>query len=359
MTTMSAMPDTESSSRTAAGPRAVALTVAAVIEESPDATSLVFAVPDEHRGRFAYLPGQFLTLRIPSDSTGSVARCYSLASSPHSDEAPKVTVKRTVGGYASNWLCDNTSVGDTFDVLPPAGRFTPPDLEGDYLLWAAGSGITPIMSILKSVLTAGSGRVVLCYANRDERSVIFAAELRALATRYAGRLTVLHWLESLQGLPTREQLDGFAAMFTGYQSFICGPEPFMAVVEEALTRAGVPRGNIRFEAFQSLTGDPFAEVTVADIPDDGEAAQARVSLDGNVHDLPWPKSRNLVDVMLTAGIDVPFSCREGNCGSCAATVVEGQVDLGNAALLTKEDIADGLFLACQARPVSNTLEIEF
>lgn len=353
------MTDAESRNRSGAGPRTVVLTITEVIEESHDTISLVLSVPDEHRARFEYRPGQFLTLRIPSDVTGSVARCYSLASSPHTDAAPKVTVKRTADGYGSNWLCDNASVGDKIDVLPPSGLFTPHDLDADFLLWAAGSGVTPVMSILKSVLTAGNGRVVLCYANRDERSVIFSAELRKLAARYAGRFTVLHWLESIQGLPTRAQLSGFARMYTGYQAFICGPAPFMEVVKEALAEAGVTRENIHLEVFQSLTGDPFAEVPVEDVPEEGESAEAQVTLDGEVHTLRWPKGRNLVEVMLAAGLDVPFSCREGNCGSCAATVVEGEVDLGNAAILEEEDIADGLFLACQACPRSQKLRVEF
>lgn len=356
---MSAMTDAESAERAGGGTRGVALTVTAVIEESHDAKSVVLAIPDEHRARFDYRPGQFLTMRVPSDLTGSAARCYSLASSPHTDDAHKVTVKRTNGGYVSNWLCDNVSVGDTIEALPPSGQFTPADLDADFLLWAAGSGVTPVMSILKSALAAGTGRVVLCYANRDERSVIFAAELRDLAARYAGRLTVLHWLESIQGLPTRAQLGGFARLFASYQSFVCGPEPFMAAVKEALGEAGVPRGNIHLEVFQSLTGDPFAEVPIEDIAGDSEAADAEVSIDGQTHHLCWPKSRNLVDVMLSQGIDVPFSCREGNCGSCAATVLDGQVDLGNAAILEPEDIAEGLFLACQARPLSSRLTVEF
>lgn len=353
------MSDVETDSRTAAAPRAVPLTVTDVVEESRDAKSLVFAVPAEHQTKFDYRPGQFLTLRIPSERTGSVARCYSLASSPHTDDAPKVTVKRTSGGYGSNWLCDNVSVGDIIESLPPSGIFTPRDLHGDFLLWTAGSGVTPVMSILKSVLVAGTGRVVLCYANRDEASVIFAAELRALAARYAGRLTVMHWLESIQGLPTLAQLNNFARIYSGYQSFICGPAPFMAVVKEALTAAGFPRDHIHLEVFQSLDGDPFAEVTIEDLPSDGQGAEAEISIDGAVHHLTWPAGRNLVDTMIAAGIEVPYSCREGNCGSCAATVVEGQVDLGNAEILEEEDIADGLFLACQASPLSNSIKVEF
>jgi 3-ketosteroid 9alpha-monooxygenase subunit B len=357
--------DTETGTETVGSGRGVLVRVAEVIEESADAKSLVFDIPDDQHDLFAYRPGQFLTVRVPSEQTGSVARCYSLASSPHTDAAPKVTVKRTVAGYASNWLCDNVFAGDHLEVLPPAGVFTPDDLDADFLLWAAGSGITPVMSILKSVLAVGAGRVVLCYANRDEASVIFAAELRELAARYAGRLTVLHWLESLQGLPTRAQMSGFAhTVFAGsttVESFICGPAPFMAVVKESLREAGVPRERIHLEVFQSLSGDPFTDdaPAPADSADDGDAAVAHVELDGQAHQLRWPRRATLVEVMLAAGLEVPYSCREGQCGSCAATLVRGQVDMATSDILEPDDIADGLILGCQARPVSDDLHIQF
>ncbi|MEV0668818.1 ferredoxin--NADP reductase [Mycobacterium sp. NPDC050441] len=345
--------------------RGVLVTVADVIDESPDARSLVFTIPEHERERFAYRPGQFLTLRVPSDLTGSVARCYSLASSPHTDPAPKVTVKRTVDGYGSNWLCDNVKAGDIIEVLPPSGLFTPASLDADFLLWAAGSGITPVISILKSVLSAGSGRVVLCYANRDERSVIFSGELRELAARYAGRLTVLHWLESIQGLPTRAQLSGFAqtvfAGSAGFESFVCGPAPFMAMVKETLAEAGVPRERIHLEIFQSLSGDPFTDDVpwIATDSDDGDAADLHVDLDGTSHRLRWPRQATLVDVLIRSGVDVPYSCKEGQCGSCAATVVCGEVDMATCDILEPEDIADGVILGCQARPVSDDIHIEF
>ncbi|CQD10031.1 3-ketosteroid-9-alpha-hydroxylase [Mycolicibacterium conceptionense] len=344
--------------------RAVLVTVADVIDESPDARSLVFTIPEDQRERFSYRPGQFLTLRVPSELTGSVARCYSLASSPHTDPAPKVTVKRTVDGYGSNWLCDNVKVGDTIEVLPPSGQFTPPSLDVDFLLWAAGSGITPVMSILKSVLSAGTGRVILCYANRDERSVIFAAELRELAARYAGRLTVLHWLETIQGLPTRAQLGGFVrtvfAGSAGFESFICGPAPFMAMVKETLAEAGVPRERIHLEVFRSLSGDPFDDSSeVAMDSEDADAADLEVDLDGTRHRLRWPRSATLVDVLAAAGVDVPYSCKEGQCGSCAATVVRGDVDMAICDILEPDDLADGVILGCQAKPVSDHIHIEF
>ncbi|MEV5647342.1 ferredoxin--NADP reductase [Nocardia sp. NPDC052254] len=340
--------------------RSVKVTVAAVVEETGDARSLVFEVPADRGREFACAPGQFLTLRIPSDRTGSVARCYSLASSPFTGELPKVTVKRTAGGYGSNWLCDNVAVGDVLEVLPPAGLFTPPDLDEDLLLFAAGSGVTPVMSILKSALDQGGQRVVLIYANRDEKSVIFARELRELSDRYRSRLTVVHCLESVQGLPSVDLLAGLAAPFAGHRVFMCGPAPFMDAVRAATTRAGFPRDRVHAEVFTSLSGDPFAEVVLplADA-DDGTAASVEVAIDGAVTTLRWPRSATLVDVMLAGGLDVPYSCREGECGSCAARLTTGEVDLGNAGILDQADIDDGYILACQARPRSDEITIEF
>jgi len=166
------------------GSHVLELQVADVVEETSDARSLVFAVPDGVEipaDRLRYSPGQFLTLRVPSDRTGSVARCYSLCSSPFTDDQLTVTVKRTVDGYASNWLCDNAHPGMKIHVLAPSGTFVPRTLDQDFLLLAAGSGITPMMSICKSALSEGGGKVVLIYANRDENSVIFAGALRELS----------------------------------------------------------------------------------------------------------------------------------------------------------------------------------
>ncbi|QTJ66707.1 ferredoxin--NADP reductase [Rhodococcus sp. ZPP] len=340
--------------------RSVVVTVAAVVEETSEARSLVFDVPPERRDEFAYKPGQFLTLRIPSDRSGSVARCYSLASSPFTDDLPKVTVKRTADGYGSHWLCDHVDVGDRIEVLPPAGAFTPVDLDEDVLLFAAGSGITPVMSILKSALSQGSGKVMLFYANRDERSIIFAAELRELASRHDDRLTVVHWLESVQGLPTARQLASLSDRWHDRRAYVCGPRPFMGAIHEALALVGMPRNKVHAEVFTSLSGDPFApEVEQIPVGDEGATATVEVQLDGDTHNLSWPRAATLVDVMLSKGLEVPYSCREGECGSCACTVIEGEVSMDSAAILDPEDIANGYILACQARPVSEHLRIEF
>jgi 3-ketosteroid 9alpha-monooxygenase subunit B len=339
-------------------PRSATLTVVEVVAETADACSLVFDVPAEAAERFSYLPGQFLTLRIPSERTGSVARCYSLASSPDIDERPKVTVKRTADGYGSNWLCDNIRPGATLEALPPSGLFTPADFDDDLLLLAAGSGITPIMSIVKSVLHRGAGAVTLIYANRDAESVIFADELARLVDAHPDRLTVLHWLESEHGLPTAEGLAEAARAYAGYRAFLCGPGAFLDVAHAALDQLGVPRSRVHTEVFNSLTGDPFATNEPIEADVEG-AATVEVELDGGVHRLSWPRNRSLVDTLLADGVDVPYSCQEGQCGACMCTLVEGEVTMDNTELLDPVDIESGYILGCQAHPVSDYLRITY
>ena len=343
------------------GSHVLELEVTAVVEETDDARSLVFGVPagsDVPADRLRYAPGQFLTLRIPSERTGSVARCYSLCSSPFTDDALTVTVKRTADGYASNWLCDHAHKGMRLHVLAPSGTFVPKTLDDDFLLIAAGSGITPMLAICKSALSQGSGRVTLLYANRDERSVIFGAALRELAAKYPDRLTVVHWLESVQGLPSATALAGLMAPFTERQAFICGPGPFMRTAQDALESLKVPAKQVHIEVFRSLDTDPFAAVTITD---DGNEppATAVVELDGQTHTVSWPRSAKLLDVLLDKGLDVPFSCREGHCGACAVVKRSGEVDMDVNDVLEPDDIAEGLILACQAIPKSDSVEVTY
>jgi 3-ketosteroid 9alpha-monooxygenase subunit B len=337
--------------------RAYRLRVARVIAETDEACSVEFEVPDPNA--FAYRPGQFLTVRIPSDRCGSVARCYSLSSSPHTDDRLKVTVKRTADGYGSNWLCDSLSAGDELESLPPAGVFTPRSFDADLLLFAAGSGITPVVSIVKSALAMGSGRVVLVYANRDDRSVIFAAELAALAARHPERFVVLHWLESVQGLPTAAGLAALAAPYAAFDAFVCGPKPFMTAVREALTALDVPKGRIKLERFQSLGANPFEKVTPAPPAPARAAASVEVTLDGERHTLAWPADTKLLDLLLDNDIDAPYSCREGACSACACRLVAGEVKMLNNDVLEDEDISDGIILACQSVPVTDAVEVSY
>jgi 3-ketosteroid 9alpha-monooxygenase subunit B len=346
------------------GTHVLELQVADVIEETADARSLVFSVPagpdarDIPPQRLRYAPGQFLTVRIPSDRTGSVARCYSLSSSPFTDDALTVTVKRTVDGYGSNWLCDHAHPGMRLHVLAPSGTFVPKTLDADFLLLAAGSGITPMMAILKSALAEGSGQVVLIYANRDETSVIFARALRELTAKYPDRLTVVHWLESVQGLPSPAALAGLTAPHVAHDAYICGPGPFMRAAEQALQNCGMAPDRIHIEVFRSLDTDPFAAIVIAD-DGDQPPATALVQLDGENHTVTWPRTAKLLDVLLAAGLDVPFSCREGHCGACTVLKKTGEIEMECNDVLEKADLDDGFILACQAHPQSDSVEVTY
>ena len=342
------------------GNHVLELQVADVVKETDDARSLVFTVPDGvdiPADRLRYAPGQFLTLRVPSDRTGSVARCYSLCSSPFTGDPMTVTVKRTDDGYASNWLCDNAHAGMKIHVLAPSGTFVPKTLDTDFLLLAAGSGITPMMSICKSALAEGSGRVVLIYANRDENSVIFGAALRELTAKYPDRLTVVHWLESVQGLPSATALAGLVGPYFDHDAYICGPGPFMVAAEEAMKNAGASR--IHIEVFKSLESDPFAAVVIEEDDSDEGPATAIVTLDGETHEIRWPRNAKLLDVLLDKGLDAPFSCREGHCGACAVLKKSGDVEMEVNDVLEQQDLDEGLILGCQARPRSDSVEVTY
>ena len=329
--------------------------VAEVVRETDDACSLVLDVPPELETLFGYRPGQFVTVRVPSEQTGSVARCYSLSSSPHAGDRPAITVKRTDGGYASNWIHDNITAGSTVDLLPPAGTFVPKVLDFDFLLFAAGSGITPVMSIVKSVLAGGRGRVVLIYANRDERSVIFAAALRDLVAEAAGRLTVVHWLDSLLGVPSAAAMAALARPYAGHDAYICGPDAWVATVREALGQLGVPARRVHVERFLSLADNPF-EVVEASGP---EATLAVTLEDGAAKRLPWPAGVRMLDVLIDAGLDAPFSCRQGICGACACQLTSGEVEMAHNEVLEQADLDEGYILACQAVPLTPEVSITY
>lgn len=352
------------------------LNVAEVIEETADARSIVFDVPADLQETFAYTPGQFLTVAVPSDQTGLAARCYSLSSSPHSGRH-QITVKRTVDGYASNWICDNLKAGDTLRVLPPGGIFTPKDLNADFLLWGGGSGITPVISIARTALEKGAGNVVLFYANRDETSVIFAKELAALAAEHARRFTVIHWLESVQGLPSEEGLKLLASYFPTYTSFCCGPAPFMKAVAAALKELEIPRERRHQEKFVSLGGNPFGDVeevlaaqaTLAEVDDADDPDEVRtfagpvsleVELDGQQYAFDdWKGDKVLLEFLEEKGIDAPFSCREGNCSSCACIVLEGELEMKHNEVLDADDLAEGIRLTCQSLPLAGKIRISY
>lgn len=340
-----------------------ALRVSAVIEETHDAKSFVFELPAALAESFRYRPGQFLTLRL-AVAGRHVPRCYSMSSAPAVDEAPRITVKRVTAGRGSNWLCDQVKVGDRLEVLAPAGVFTPRSLDGDFLLLGGGSGITPVLSILRSALHQGRGRITLLYANRDERSVIFRDELKALAAAHPARLQIIHWLDSVQGVPSVAQLAELAKPFRGAQAFICGPGPFMDAAVAALQAIEMAAEQIHVERFASLPDEEdtaaLNAVAAAEAPAPSvEMAEVEVALDGQLHRLRCGGGQTLLDAALAAGIAMPHSCQAGMCSSCMCQVVEGSVYLRHNEALDKKDLAKSWTLACQALPTSERLRIKF
>ncbi|MEV5970793.1 ferredoxin--NADP reductase [Streptomyces sp. NPDC051921] len=328
--------------------------VVEAVRETSDAVSLVL---DPGADGLAYRPGQFLTVRIP----GGGARCYSLASSPHTGEPPRITVKRVPGGAGSGWICDRVAVGDALEVLPPAGTFGPADLDRDLLLVAGGSGITPVVSVAKSALTAGRARVALVYANRDQASVIFRDELRELAEDFPGRFTLTHWLESLQGLPTAELLGPLLAPHADRDAYLCGPVPLMDAAETAVRAAGGRA--LHRERYFSLTSDVFTgperHHAPARLGRDDPAWTAEVRLDGTSHTVTGGTATPLLDALLVAGVDAPYSCREGACAACTCRVTAGEAKMARNEVLDATDLAEGYVLACQAVPVGERIEVTY
>ncbi|WP_028222542.1 ferredoxin--NADP reductase [Paraburkholderia oxyphila] len=362
------------------------LRVADVIAESADARSFVFELPAALTDAFAYRPGQFLTLRLPGEQA-TLQRCYSLSSAPGVDAAPKITVKRVRDGRASNWLCDSVRPGDELDVMAPAGVFTPRSLDDDLLLFAGGSGITPVLSILKAALVGGRGMLTLIYANRDESSVIFGAALRDLAQRHPGRLRVIHWLDSVQGVPQQRHLEELARPWSRQECFICGPALFMESALAAMLALGLPRAKIHVERFASLPDKPAKERPAAARPAEPEAsaraeptaqaanaasepakaaaeaepqaAHVETHLDGASAQFTCEPDETLLDAMERAGLSPPSSCRSGLCGACMCRVEAGSVTLADNGVLDDEERAAGWTLACSATPASAELRIVF
>ena len=330
--------------------------VAKVISETDQACSLVLDVPADLTDVFAYQPGQFLTVRVPRPGGGSVARCYSLCSSPHAGERPAVTVKRVGSGYASNWIADNVRPGTVLDLLPPAGMFTPASMNADFLMFAGGSGITPVMSILRSALVAGRGRIALIYANADERSVIFGRRLAELRATQPDRLVLLHWLDALQGPPDAAALRELARPYAGYDSYVCGPDPYMAAARQALGDLGVTGKRVHVERFVSLAENPFEAAEPAEA---SVAATLAVEIDEKKHTLDWPAGARMLDVMIDAGLAASYSCREGICGACACRLIDGQVEMAHNEVLEEEDLAEGYVLACQSVALTDQVSVSY
>lgn len=328
------------------------LRITRVVRETPDAVSLVLDVPGHRAGGFRYQAGQFLTLRVSVDGQ-EVRRCYSMSSSPVEDEL-RITVKRDGGGLVSNWLNDTAREGVEILASPPEGRFVLRDNDSEIIAFAGGSGITPIMSLIRTALATSTRGVRLFYANRERESVIFADALTRLAEEYAGRLSVTHHLDAVAGVVTPAAIGSFAAGARDAEVYICGPAAFMSTVEAAVAAAGVPRQRVHLERF---TVAPLP----ADAPGPGSVVTEEIviELDRKTTTAAYRAGNTLLQTARSAGLRAPSSCETGSCGTCLARVVSGSARMLNNNALDDDEVAEGLVLTCQSLPTSRTVHVVY
>jgi len=319
------------------------LRVARVIEETHDSKSIVLDVPSELTDRFSYHAGQFLTFRVEVDGHRLV-RCYSLASAPGLDPAHKVTVKRVVDGRASNWMNDQVREGGELEVMPPNGHFCLRDRATPIVLFGGGSGITPVISILKTALEKTSRPIKLVYANRDDRSIIFKDELSALLAKYPERLEIVHRLDDVHGFVDAARVVAEVGSGTDADFYICGPGPFMDVVEAGLATLGVAGDQIFIERFESHESSAEEAGPV----DTSAGNRVTISLDGKQTEIELGEGETILAAARRVGLEPPFACEEAYCGCCMAKVVEGDVEmLMNDGGIDQRQIDQGWVLTCQ------------
>ncbi len=338
-----------------------------VRRETADCVSVALEVPNAET--FSFVPGQYLTLRSTINGQ-EVRRSYSLCSSPLSGEL-RVAIKQVEQGIFSTWANTELKAGDTLETMPPMGNFAleiEPTDEQTYVGFAAGSGITPVLSILKTVLErAPKAKFILFYGNRKTNSIIFKAELEDLKDAHMGRLEVHHVLsredqgnDLLFGRIDETRAAQFAAQIPSVKEaaghFLCGPEAMIKGVQSALEQAGVSAKNIHFELFTSAA--PLADKTAAASTSSGDAA-VTIILDGEeTHFTQGPKDF-ILDSALDAGADVPYACKGAVCCTCRAKVLEGEVEMAMNYSLTDDEVAEGYILTCQSMPRSPKVTVSF
>jgi ferredoxin-NADP reductase len=329
------------------------LRVRAIVQETADTRSLVLDVPADLRDAFSYRPGQFCTFRIPVGDE-PLLRCYSMSSAPETDDDLVVTVKRVPGGTGSNWLHDEVAEGDVLEVTRPAGVFCVAEPERPIVAFCGGSGITPVMSIVRSVLRSSDRSIRLLYANRDAGAVIFHDALDALVAQHPDRLEVHHHLDEAAGYLEPATIAEFAGTADA-DVFICGPSPFMDLVESTLLGLGVDPDRIAIERFATST----TEVAATEEPQPTDGGSVTLIVRGKATTVDHRTGDTILGTARRAAITTPYSCEAGNCATCMALVREGTATMRTNNALTPGEVEEGWVLTCQAQPTSARVTVEF
>jgi ring-1,2-phenylacetyl-CoA epoxidase subunit PaaE len=352
-------------------PRFHRLAVNDLRRETADAISLTFAIPGELAGEYRFAPGQYLTLRMTMDGE-EVRRSYSICSGPDDGEL-RIAVKKVDGGAFSSWAADQLKAGDELDVMTPTGRFGVahvPNQARLYAGFAAGSGITPILSIIKGVLAREPhSRFFLFYGNRSTAGMLFREALEELKDRFLQRFSVFHVISGeeqdipilhgrLDGDKVRLLLRAVVPAASVDHVFICGPAGMSEDIEATCRDVGIAPERIHVERFISeFGGKPRrkASVPITAAP----KAIASLIIDGKRREVPVAEDESILDAALRAGMDLPFACKGGMCSTCRAKLVEGEARMEVNYSLEPWETGAGFILTCQARPLSDRVVVDY
>jgi ring-1,2-phenylacetyl-CoA epoxidase subunit PaaE len=355
----------------ATAPRFHRLTVDDLRRESADAISMTFAIPKDLAEDYRFAPGQYLTLRTTLDGE-EVRRSYSICSGPDDGEL-RIAVKRVDGGAFSSWASEELKHGDALDVMTPTGRFgvaPAPDQARIHVGFAAGSGITPVLSIAKGVLARESdSRFFLFYGNRTTTGMLFREALEELKDRFIDRLSVFHVISGeeqdipilhgrLDGEKVRVLLRSLVPAATVDHVFICGPTGMSEDIEATCRDIGIAEERIHVERFVSgLGGKPRPKAVVA--ASAPPKAFAALVIDGKRREVPVAEGEAILDAALRAGVDLPFACKGGMCSTCRAKLVEGKAEMEVNYSLEPWELKAGFILTCQARPTTAKVVVDY
>lgn len=347
------------------------LKVKEVRKETSDCVSVSFIIPEDLKELFSFKEGQNITVKKQINGE-EIRRSYSVCNAPYEKEL-KVAIKKTTGGLFSSFANDELKAGDVLDVMPPTGRFNAKSDAGNYLAIAAGSGITPIISIIKHTLkTQAESSFTLIYGNKSRASIIFFEEIEALKNKFMQRFTCINILSRERtdadinyGRIGTEKLDGLKHLlkFKDFNdAYLCGPEEMIFAAAAFLEENGMGKSNIHFELF-TTPGQKQKEIGKQQLAletDQGPKSNITIKLDGRTFnfDLAY-KAANILDAALQQGADLPYACKGGVCCTCRAKLIQGKVHMDVNYALEDDEVADGFILTCQSHPLTENVVIDF
>jgi ring-1,2-phenylacetyl-CoA epoxidase subunit PaaE len=345
------------------------LQVVDIVRETPDAVSIAFKVPESLQKEYTFKQGQYLTLKLKINGE-ELRRSYSICSSYYENEL-RVAVKKVKDGRVSTYIFNNLKVGDTVEVMTPMGNFhTEMNAahKKTYVLFAGGSGITPMFSIMKTVLKdEPQSRIILFYGNNDEPSIIFKKQIEELGVKNADRLNIVHVLntapadhpELLKGMMTKEKnvqlIKNYVDAAVSSEYFICGPGVMMDNVVAALKELKVDEARIHIEYFSTpVTTEPVKPSAAV-----AKGATATIIIDGDEHVIELQENEAILEAALRVGLDAPYACQGGSCCTCRALLQEGKVEMAVNYALSASEVKQGFILTCQSRPTTPTVVVNY